>query len=69
MRKVKCTDAFLTEYDKYIGPTPDMPTPDLQTWLILTANWIIGQYLTRFLVALGSMLPLALCVWISMDKR
>ncbi|KAH7693377.1 hypothetical protein AAVH_39588, partial [Aphelenchoides avenae] len=69
MRKVKCTDAFFAELDKYIGPIPDEPIPDLQTWLILAANWIIGQYLTRFLVALGSMLPLVLCVWISMDKR
>lgn len=74
-RYVNCTDAFLKEaaeygdYYDYDGEYEDSGEDPLQTFIIYATSVVTRLPWPRFLVSLGSALPLILCGVISLNRR
>lgn len=62
MRYVNCTEGFLQAAG--LG----MPDTDA-TALEIVRNFVDSQFLLRFLLQLGALLPLAICVAVSLNKK
>lgn len=72
MRYVKCTPEFREEAAKhpadYYYDYAD-ETNDFGTFISNAYDTLLNLFWPRFYVALGSVLPLLLCGWVSLNRR